>query len=158
MAPCPRCRVQPTTPYSWCTTLLLTGVMTCRKRRNIKVITSSSGLFLFTYLLDVLCISSPASLSVGSGFTSLSGATTHVPMLPLGTMMVTTWCPSCLSIGTETISCPTRLWDMITLTCWTLVGINKQCPLTESYHSFFSIQHCLILSVCSQARGLCRSS
>ncbi len=58
---------------------------------------------------SVHSFSLPASLSAGSGPTSLSGAATHVPMPPLATMMVTTWCPSSLSTETETTSCPTRL-------------------------------------------------
>lgn len=78
-------------------------------------------------------------MSVGSGLTSLPGAATHVPMPPLATTMVTTWCPSCLSTETETTSCPTRLWDTTMPTCWILVStqmLTLPAPLNNSSSSF----------------------
>lgn len=78
--------------------------------------------FAVMFLVD--WITSAASMSAGSGLTSLPGAATHVPMPLLATTMVTTWCHSCLSTETETTSCPTRLLDMTMPTCWILVGIQ----------------------------------
>lgn len=82
----------------------------------------------------------PASMSGGSGLTSLPGPAIHVLMPPSATMMGTTWCLSCLSTETETTSCPTKLLDMNMPTCWILVStqIHSQQRLNKSSTQNFS--------------------
>lgn len=104
--------------------------------------------FFFLYFSLFLLFSSTASLSAGSGPTSLYDPTIHVPMLPLATMMATLWCPSCLFIEMENISCPTRFWDMNMPIFWTLVSTEQQtCPVNMFCFYNFLRTNRLILSV-----------
>lgn len=94
----------------------------------------------------------PASMSAGSGLTSLPGPATHVLMPPSATMMGTTWCLSCLSTEMETTSCPTKLLDMNMPTCWILVSTqtHSQWQFNKSSSRIFLISR--------QGNGLYRSS
>lgn len=125
----------------------------CWIEERLKLIMKINSVVSLLWAWFFFFVTYAASMSAGSGLTSLPGAVTHVPTLPLATTTDTTWCHSCLSTEMATTSCPTRLLVMNMPTCWILVSTQ-----TLMFPPWFSNSSSTLFLICLQAKGLFRSS